>query len=60
VTTSRNDEPKKLQHSFMIVQKRKKFPELPITKIEGDKHKQHEDDIAQAKRRLEEARNRVC
>lgn len=37
---------------------RKVYPELPVPKDEGDKLKQHEDDIIETKRRLEEARQR--
>ena len=42
-----------------IVEKpRKLFPELPVTKCDGDKIEQHKDDFATTKRRLEEARAR--
>ena len=35
------------------------YPELPVPQTEGiDKHRQHQDDIAEAKKRLEEARQR--
>ena len=37
---------------------RKKFPELPVPKVEGDKLKQHEDDFIQTKRRLAEMKNK--
>ena len=37
---------------------RKIFPELPVTKCDGDKLEQHKDDYAATKRRLEEARAR--
>ena len=37
---------------------RKVFPELPVSKCDGDKIEQHKDDYATTKRRLEEARAR--
>eukprot|EP00095_Tigriopus_kingsejongensis_P001803 maker-scaffold10_size831480-snap-gene-0.16 protein:Tk01803 transcript:maker-scaffold10_size831480-snap-gene-0.16-mRNA-1 annotation:"PREDICTED: uncharacterized protein LOC100872180" len=37
---------------------RRVFPEFPLSKSEGDKLKQHEVDILEAKKRLEEARQR--
>ena len=37
---------------------RKVFPELPVSKCDGDKIEQHRDDYAVTKRRLEEARAR--
>ena len=37
---------------------RKIFPELPVSKCDGDKLEQHKDDFAATKRRLEEARAR--
>ncbi|TRY76553.1 hypothetical protein TCAL_02667, partial [Tigriopus californicus] len=37
---------------------RKVFPELPLPKTNGDKLKQHEVDILEAKQRLEEARQK--
>ena len=37
---------------------RKIFPELPVSKCDGDKIEQHKDDYATTKRRLEEARAR--
>jgi hypothetical protein len=37
---------------------RKVFPELPVSKCDGDKIEQHKDDYASTKRRLEEARAR--
>ena len=37
---------------------RKIFPELPVSKCDGDKIEQHKDDYASTKRRLEEARAR--
>ena len=37
---------------------RKIFPELPVSKCDGDKIEQHKDDYVVTKRRLEEARER--
>ena len=37
---------------------RKIFPELPVSKCDGDKIEQHKDDYVATKRRLEEARAR--
>ena len=39
-------------------EKRKFFPELPVSKCDGDKLEQHKDDFADTKKRLEEARAR--
>ena len=37
---------------------RKVFPELPVSRCDGDKIEQHKDDYVLTKRRLEEARER--
>ncbi len=47
--------------SFIVpdrVPERKVFPEVPVPSTEGDKLKQHENDIEMAKRRLQEMRDR--
>ncbi len=63
VTLSFQSESKraKTTQSFIVhdrVPERKVFPELPLPSTEGDKLKQHEDDIETAKRKLREMRER--
>lgn len=49
------------ENPFFMAQpeRRKEFPELTFSKMEGDKLKQHEDDMLEAKRNLERLRLKV-
>ena len=43
----------------LLEPQRKVFPELPVSRCDGDKLKQHEDDFLQAKRKLERKRQEL-
>ena len=65
---SKPKEPEKKKDDFIVHEKKKddfivhsvkSYPDLPVPQTEGiDKEKQYKDEIAEAKKRLEEARQR--